>query len=184
MIAPEAARKIRLLGLDVDGVLTDNALWLAPIDGDRVEFKRWDFQDGLGLVVLRHTPVEVAWISGRHSESTELRARDLKVATLIMDNSARKLPAVEALLQQKGLGWNEFAYVGDDLADLPVLRRAGIPIAVANACAEVKAAAAHVTALPGGHGAVREVVESLLKARGEWDSAVEAYLRERGETPA
>jgi 3-deoxy-D-manno-octulosonate 8-phosphate phosphatase (KDO 8-P phosphatase) len=184
MILEAHARRIRLLGLDVDGVLTDNGIWLAPIDGARVEFKRFDVGDGLGLVVLRHTPVEVAWISGRPSDSTELRARDLKITTLIQDASARKLPAMEALLKEKGLAWEELAYVGDDLADLPVLRRAGIAIAVSNACPEVKAASAYVTSAPGGHGAVREAVEMLLRARGEWESAVGAYLRERGETPA
>lgn len=184
MILEAHARRIRLLGLDVDGVLTDNGIWLAPIDGNRVEFKRFDVQDGLGLVVLRQTPIDVAWISGRCSDATELRARDLKIPTLIQDNSARKLPAMEALLQEKGLGWDALAYVGDDLADLPVLRRAGIAIAVGNACREVKDVAAYVTSAPGGHGAVREAIEMLLRARGEWEAAVAGYLRERGEPPA
>ena len=184
MIAPEKARKIRLLALDVDGVLTDNGIWVAPVGGDRVEFKRFDIQDGLGLVLLRGSGIDVAWVSGRHSEATALRARELCIPTLIQDGGARKLPAMERLLAEKGLAWDEVAYVGDDIADLPVLRRAGLPIAVANGCPEVKESAAFVTTAPGGHGAVREVIVTLLRARGEWTDALHRYLKDRGETAA
>lgn len=181
MITTEQARRVRLLGLDVDGVLTDNAIWIAPGEEAPVEFKRFDIGDGLGLVVLRGSGIDVAWVSGRHSEATAIRARELRIPTVIQDSGARKLPAVEQLLQERGLGWADLAYVGDDLADLPILRRAGLPITVASGCPEAKAAAAWVTAAPGGHGAVREVVEGLLRARGEWDAALARYLRERGE---
>jgi 3-deoxy-D-manno-octulosonate 8-phosphate phosphatase (KDO 8-P phosphatase) len=184
MIEAAVARRIRLLALDVDGVLTDNGIWIAPVAGTRVEFKRFDIQDGLGLVLLRHSAIEVAWVSGRHSEATELRARELKVATLLQVTKARKLPAVEQLLAEKGLGWDELAFVGDDLADLPILRRAGLPMAVANATAEVKQASRWISSAAGGQGAVREAVEALLKARGEWDAAVRDYLRERGDPAA
>ena len=184
MIPPEKAKAIRLLALDVDGVLTDNGIWVAPIEGDRVEFKRFDIQDGLGMVLLRGTEIEVAWVSGRHSESTELRARELRIPILIQDSGARKLPAMEKLLAEKGLEWDQVAYVGDDIADLPVLRRAGLPIAVANGCPEVQASAAFVTVARGGSGAVREVVVALLKARGEWDAAVRRYLEHCGGTAA
>lgn len=182
MIDPERARRIKLLALDVDGVLTDNGIWVAPIAGDRIEFKRFDIQDGLGMVLLRSTAIEVAWISGRHSEATALRAKELRIPTVIQDSGARKLPAMEGLLREKGLSWAEVAYVGDDIADLPVLRRAGVPCTVANACPEVKAAASMVTSAIGGYGAVREVVVALLKARGEWEETLSMYLRERGET--
>ena len=184
MIAPETARRIRLLALDVDGVLTDNGIWVAPVNGDRVEFKRFDIQDGLGLVLLRNTAIEVAWVSGRQSEATALRARELRIPILIQDSGARKLPAMEKLLAEKGLAWDEVAYMGDDIADLPVLRRAGLPIAVANGCPEVMASAAYVTTARGGHGAVREAVVALLRARGEWDLALQRYLKDRGETAA
>jgi 3-deoxy-D-manno-octulosonate 8-phosphate phosphatase (KDO 8-P phosphatase) len=184
VITPEQAQRIKLLALDVDGVLTDNGIWVAPIEGDRVEFKRFDIQDGLGLVLLRGSGIDVAWVSGRHSESTALRAKELRIPTVIQDGGARKLPAMEKLLAEKGLAWDQVAYVGDDIADLPVLRRAGLPIAVANGCPEVQASAAFVTAARGGYGAVREVVVTLLKARGEWDAAVQRYLKDRGDTAA
>ncbi len=181
MITPEVARRVRLLGLDVDGVLTDNAIWIGPLEDRRVELKRFDISDGLGLVILRHTGIEVAWVSGRHSEATALRARELGIDTVIQDSGARKLAAVESLLNTKGLTWADLAFVGDDLADLPVLKRAGLAITVANGCPEAKALCAWVTRAEGGHGAVREVVEALLRARGEWEGAVAGYLRERGD---
>ncbi len=182
MITPERARGVKLLGLDVDGVLTDNGIWIGPIEDRRVEFKRFDISDGLGLVILRHTGLQVAWVSGRPSEATALRARELRIDTLIQVSGAYKLAAVESLLETKGLTWAELAFVGDDLADLPLLKRAGLAITVANGCPEAKAMCGWVTRAPGGHGAVREVVEELLRARGEWDEAVGRYLRERGET--
>lgn len=180
MISLERAGKVRLLGLDVDGVLTDNAIWIGPIEDRRVELKRFDISDGLGLGILRNTGIEVAWVSGRPSEATTLRARELRIDTVIQADG--KLHAVEALLERKGLTWAELAFVGDDLADLPLLKRAGLPITVANGCPEAKALCEWITRAQGGHGAVREVVEGLLRARGEWDGAVAGYLRERGET--
>ncbi len=184
MITAEQAGRVRLLALDVDGVLTDNGIWVAPIEGDRVEFKRFDIQDGLGLVILRRTGIDVAWVSGRHSEATELRAKELRIPTVIQESGARKFPAMQRLLAEKKLTWGEVAYVGDDLADLPVLRRAGLPITVANGCPEAKRLAVWVTSAAGGQGAVREVVEALLRARGEWDTAVAQYLADCGEAPA
>jgi 3-deoxy-D-manno-octulosonate 8-phosphate phosphatase (KDO 8-P phosphatase) len=182
VITAEVARRIRLLALDVDGVLTDNGIWIAPVNGQRVELKRFDIQDGLGLGLLRTTGIEVAWVSGRQSEATELRARELRIATVLQENKASKLPALERILEEKGLGWDELAYVGDDLPDLPILRRAGLAISVANGRPEARAIAHWVTSASGGHGAVREVVEGILQARGEWDQAVRSYLAERGET--
>ncbi|MGE0442967.1 MAG: KdsC family phosphatase [Gemmatimonadales bacterium] len=181
MIDPALARRIRLLALDVDGVLTDNGLFLGPVDGQRVELKRFDIQDGLGMALLRHSPIEVAWVSGRVSVATTLRAEELKIRTVIQDGGARKLPAMTGLLEEKGLDWAEVAFVGDDLADLPVMARAGLPIAVANAVPEIKAVARWTTSRSGGHGAVREVIEALLAARGEWDAAVARYRAERGD---
>lgn len=181
MITPERARRVKLLGLDVDGVLTDNAIWIAPVRDERVELKRFDISDGLGLALLHYTDIGIAWVSGRHSEATSLRAKELRIETVIQDSGARKLPAVGALLQKKGLSWDELAFVGDDLADLPLLKRAGLPITVANGCPEAKALAAWETKASGGHGAVREVVEGLLRARGEWEAVLARYLRDRGE---
>ncbi|TLY56248.1 MAG: hypothetical protein E6K55_01415 [Gemmatimonadetes bacterium] len=102
---------------------------------------------------------------------------------LIQDPTARKLPAFEALLARRGLTWEDCAFVGDDLADLPLLTRVGLPIAVANGVAEVKAAARVVTSVPGGQGAVREVAELILQARGEWEGLLTKYFVERGDAP-
>ncbi len=176
---PVAARRIRLLALDVDGVLTDNAIYLGPIDGRRVEFKKFDIQDGLGIRLLHESAIEVVWISARESEATRFRADELKVATVIQDNGGRKLPALAALIAERGLDWTDVAFVGDDLADLSVMERVGLPIAVANATDEIKAVAQWVTSKPGGHGAVREVIEGLLKARGEWTAVVARYRAAR-----
>lgn len=178
-IDPAAARRVRLLGLDVDGVLTDNGLWIGPVAGERVELKRFDVQDGLGLVLLRTAEIPVVWLSGRHSEATAMRARELRVDELLQVPGPRKLQALDQVRTRRGLEWEEVAYVGDDLADLQVLRRVGLPIAVPNAVPEVRAVCSHVTSAGGGHGAVREVVEAILKARGVWPEMLERYFTER-----
>jgi 3-deoxy-D-manno-octulosonate 8-phosphate phosphatase (KDO 8-P phosphatase) len=171
-----AARRVRLLGLDVDGVLTDNGVYIGPLAGVRVEFKRFDVQDGLGLILLRTAGLPVFWLSGRASEATALRAAELRIDEVLQVPGPRKLVALDELLTRRGIGWDEVAFVGDDLADLPVLRRVGLPIAVANAVTDVKAVARYVTTASGGHGAVREVVELLLRARGEWADILERYF--------
>lgn len=179
MIDPSLARQIRLLVLDVDGVLTDNAIYLGPVDGRRVELKQFDVQDGLGMVLLRETDIAVAWLSGRHSEATTLRAQELKIPILVQDSGARKVPALTAMLAELKLNWSQTAFVGDDLADIGVMERVGLPIAVANAVDEIKQTARWVTSRPGGRGAVREVVEALLRARGEWDAVLMRYRAAR-----
>lgn len=184
MIDPVIARRIKLLGLDVDGVLTDNAVYIGSVNGERVEFKRFDIQDGLGMGVLRDSDIAIAWVSGRESEATRLRGRELKIPDVIEVNSAAKLPAVQDLLGKRGLTWEQLAFVGDDIADIPILRRCGLPIAVANAVQEVKDLAAYVTEAPGGNGAVREVIEAVLKARGSWTESISQYLRTRGDDAA
>ena len=180
MIEPALARRIRLLALDVDGVLTDNAIYVGPVAGQRVELKRFDIQDGLAMGLLRGTSIDVVWVSGRVSEATTLRASELRIGTVVQDAGARKVPAIEELLAARGIDWAEVAFVGDDLADLAVMRRVGLPIAVANAVGEVKAVARLVTSRSGGHGAVREAIEAVLRARGEWEAVVAAYVASRG----
>jgi len=182
-LSTAAARRVRLLGLDVDGVLTDNGVFVGPIGGERVELKRFDIQDGLGLILLRTAGLPVVWVSGRNSEATSLRAVELKVE-LLQVPGPRKAVAFGELLERRGIAWEEVAFVGDDLADLPVLRRVGLPIAVANAAPDVKAIAAHVTKASGGHGAVREVVEALLRARGEWSEILARYFTEQAANVA
>ena len=173
------AGRVRLLGLDVDGVLTDNGVFIGPVAGERVELKRFDIQDGLGLILLRTAGLPVVWVSGRRSEATALRAAELRVEEVLQVPGPRKAAAFGELLERRGIGWEEVAFVGDDLADLPVLRRVGLPIAVANAVSDVKAVASYVTRAAGGHGAVREVIELLLRARGEWTGILERYFAEQ-----
>ncbi|HZH80127.1 MAG TPA: HAD hydrolase family protein, partial [Gemmatimonadales bacterium] len=170
------ARRLKLVGFDVDGVLTDNGVYIGMVGDHPVEFKRFHIQDGIGIRMLRSAGLAVAWVSGRESAATALRARELGVDELIQDPTARKLPAFEELLARRGLSWEECAFVGDDLADLPLLTRVGLPIGVANGVSEVKDAARIVTTAPGGQGAVREVAELILKARGEWDGLVNRFF--------
>jgi len=175
MIEPALARRIRLLALDVDGVLTDNGIFVGPIDGQPVELKRFDIQDGLGLVLMRTAGIPVVWVSGRHSEATTARARELRVDEVLQVRGPEKLEAFASLLERRRVGWAEAAFVGDDLADLQVLRRGGLPIAVANAVDEVKAVAAYVTQARGGHGAVREIVDGLTDMETAARNAHESY---------
>src|SRR5436853_941459 len=137
-----------------------------------VEFKRFHIQDGLGVRLLRTAGLLVVWLSGRESTATMLRARELAVDEVIQDPTARKLPVFEALLERRGLAWEECAFVGDDLADLPLLTRVGLPIAVANGVTEGKAAGRVGTTVPGGHGAVREGAGPIPRARGEGQGRV------------
>ena len=178
MLDATLARRVRLLGLDVDGVLTDNGIYMGPVAGETVELKRFDIQDGLGQMLLRISEIPVVWLSGRSSAATALRARELRVDELLQVTGPRKLGAFAGVLEARGIAWEEAAFVGDDLADLMVMRRVGLPIAVANAVAEVKAVAMFVPQAPGGHGAVREVIETLLRARGEWPGILERYFTE------
>jgi 3-deoxy-D-manno-octulosonate 8-phosphate phosphatase (KDO 8-P phosphatase) len=181
MLDAALARRLKLVGFDVDGVLTDNGVYLGLVADHAVEFKRFHIPDGLGIRLLRAAELAVVWVSGRESAATALRARELAVDELIQDPQARKLPAFEALLTRRGLAWEDCAFVGDDLADLPLLVRVALPIAVANAVPEVQAAARLVTTLPGGQGAVREVAERILQARGQWPGLVSKYFVERGD---
>lgn len=181
MIDRAVAQRIKLIGLDVDGVITNNAVYLGLVDGQRVEFKQFDIQDGLAMGLARRMGFVVAWVSGRYSDATTLRATELRIDEVIQDPGARKVPAMTEMLLRRGIGWEEVAFLGDDLADVPVLRRVGLPLAVQNAVSEVKSLAAYVTQAPGGSGAVREAIELLLRAQDRWDEAVKLYLTDRGE---
>lgn len=176
----ELARAVRLLVLDVDGVLTDGGIFLGATDsGERVEMKRFEITDGLGVRLIQDAGVAVAIVTGRESLAVRLRAEELRITECHQDPGAAKLPIVRDLIARLGIAWSEVAFMGDDLVDLPVLRRVGLPIAVANAVPEVMAEARWVTKRRGGEGAVRELVETLLRARGEWTERVDAYVAER-----
>ncbi len=172
------ASPIRLVVLDVDGVLTDAGVYIgATADGTTMELKRFDIQDGLGIQLLQAAGIEVVLLSGRTSEATRVRAQELNISECIQLSGGRgKLATLEGLLRDRGLGWEAVAMLGDDLPDLPVLRKAGLPAAVGNAVTEVRKEALFVTRRDGGRGAVREFARLLLKARGEWEERVEAYL--------
>jgi len=179
-IPPEVARRVRLVVLDVDGVLTDAGVYVGRLpDGTGVELKRFDIQDGLGVKLLMRAGIVVAFVSGRVSGATVLRARELGVGECHEDAGARKLPLVGEIMERHGVGWDEVAMVGDDLPDLPVLLEVGLPVAVANAQPEVLERAVWSTRSPGGRGAVREFCRELLVARGQWDEVVREYLEER-----
>lgn len=164
--------RIKLFLCDVDGVLTDGSIF---IGGER-EFKRFNIRDGLGLVLARRAGLKVGWVSARPSPATKLRADELKIHFLVQQTDRlSKTGAIEALLTQEKLGWDEVCFVGDDIVDLGPLQRAGFAVAVADGVAEAKAAAHLVTDAAGGRGAIREVIEMILKAQGVWEPFVAHY---------
>jgi 3-deoxy-D-manno-octulosonate 8-phosphate phosphatase (KDO 8-P phosphatase) len=180
------ARAIRVLGLDVDGVLTDGGIYLGaahPADAAAAPFelKRYDIQDGLGIQLLRDAGIQIVIITGRVSDSVAMRARELGAVACVQDPHARKLAALRAVLADLQCSLDECAFIGDDLPDLSVLRAVGLPVAVGNAVPEVRRTALLQLAARGGHGAVREFAEALLTARGEWTERVEAYVLQRSE---
>ena len=163
---------IKLFLCDVDGVLTDGAIYI----GGKQEIKRYSIQDGLGLVLLRRAGIKCGWVSSRPSPATTMRARELKITFLVQQKDRlSKAAAIEKILAREKLSWDDVCYMGDDIVDLGPLQRAGVGVAVANAVAEAKAAADFVTRAAGGNGAVREVIEMILKAQGKWDGIVAGY---------
>lgn len=178
-LAGEAARRIKLVVLDVDGVLTDGGVYLGETrDGTPVELKRFEITDQLGIKLLLNAGIRVAFVSGRVSAANRLRAAELGVPCY-EGPGGHKLAVVERLLNEHGCDWTATACVCDDLADLPIFKRSGLAVAVANAVPEVRAAAEWTTRRKGGDGAVREFAEALLRARGQWRLVVESYFRER-----
>jgi 3-deoxy-D-manno-octulosonate 8-phosphate phosphatase (KDO 8-P phosphatase) len=162
--------QIKLLLCDVDGVLTDGTITI----GDDKEFKRFNIQDGLGLRLLQKHGVKVGWISHRPSPATRQRALELKVDHLHQE-AGSKLEAAKNIFEKEGLSWDEVCYIGDDIVDLGVMARAGMPVAVANAVLVVRDAAQYITTQPGGQGAVREVAEMILKAQNKWPAIIDEF---------
>ncbi len=164
--------KIQLLVLDVDGVLTDGTL---TVNGDGSESKSFNSLDGHGIKMWRKAGLKVGFLSGRLSGPTKHRAEQLGV-DYVFEDCQDKLPVMEKLLEQIGMSAEKAAYIGDDLPDLPVMKYVGFGAAVANAVDEVKQYADYVTTLPGGGGAVREVIEYILKSTGKWEQLLKRYL--------
>ena len=169
----ERLARVRLLAMDVDGVLTDGMI---AYDTQGGEQKRFHVADGLGLVLLRLQGVEVVWITGRSSALVERRARELGV-TQVVQGVRDKGVALQQCCKSLRVTVAEVAYIGDDWNDLPAFALAGVRIAVANAAPEVKERADVVTLRMGGQGAVREVCDLLLEARGERETCLQAYLQ-------
>ena len=167
----ERAGKITLLILDVDGVLTDGSIIL---DNGGNELKRFHVRDGHGIKMLIRAGIQVAIITGRYSKVVERRAEELGIRE-VFQRCHIKTVALDHLVEKLHLTPEEIAYVGDDIVDIPILRRVGLPIAVNDAVEEAKEYAAIITANPGGKGAVREVCDFLLKAKGLWESVMGEY---------
>jgi len=164
--------KIKMLVIDVDGVLTDGSV---IINADGTESKKFNLLDGHGIKMWHRAGFKVAIISGRASEATTVRAKQLEIEYVIQ-GCKNKLPVFELLLEETKLSAEEIAYIGDDLLDIPLVTRAGLGVAVANAVAELKQKADLTTTVPGGSGAVREVVEYILKNTQKWQNLMERYL--------
>lgn len=162
---------IQLLALDVDGVLTNGTVM---INSDGSEGKFFNLQDGHGIRMWQRAGLKVAFLSGRSSDATKCRAEQLDIDYCVQD-CFEKLPALKKLLDQAGLSAQRTAYIGDDLLDLPVIRYVGFGAAVANAVDEVKEIADYVTTRSGGKGAVREVIEYILKNTGRWKQLLIKY---------
>jgi 3-deoxy-D-manno-octulosonate 8-phosphate phosphatase (KDO 8-P phosphatase) len=175
------ARNLELLVLDVDGVLTEGELILI---GEEQEAKRFSFHDGLGLMLLRSAGMKIALMSDRQSAALVRRAVELSVDEVAPVVAGDKEASLEALLVKLGLEPDQVGYVGDDLRDVPPMRRVGLPVAVANARPQVKAQSVYVTRSTGGSGAVREVAEWLLELRGQTESVLGPLLKTRSERTA
>lgn len=170
-----ASNEIRLLVLDVDGVLTDGTIF---IDDDGRQSRGFHIQDGLGVTLWQSVGRQAGILTSKRSTAVEARARMLGIE-LIEQGAEDKLPGLERLVSTAGVSLDETAYVGDDLLDAAVMRQVGYPIAVANAVDEVKELAAYVTSQSGGQGAVREAIEHLLKRDGQWWAALKAIGADR-----
>lgn len=168
----EKAKKLKLLILDVDGVLTDGKLFF---DNEGNEYKSFHAQDGHGIKLLRQTGVEVAVISGRKSKSVELRMKNLGIEHVYQGHE-NKIAAFNEIIEKIGITPKQAAHVGDDVIDLPIMIRAGLAIAVSDANFAVKQRADWCTTLPGGQGAVREVCDFIMQAQGSYDQILNAYL--------
>jgi len=167
------AAQIKLLLMDVDGTMTDGSVTLlSQTDGTALEIKTFDAHDGQGLTLAQTAGLRTGCITGRESPALLRRAHEMKMEFVYMKQPV-KMPAYEEILRKAGISDFAVAYIGDDLPDIPLMRRAGLAIAVGDAVPEVKAAAHYTTGALAGHGAVREVVELILKSQGIWEAMID-----------
>ena len=197
MIAPQLdaalARRIQIVGLDVDGTLTDGGVYLGASEVANIaglmkpahapfELKRYDIQDGLGIWLMRSVGIKIVIVTGRVSHSVARRGRELEVDAVLQEPNAMKLGLWRNVLRDFNLTNDDAAFLGDDLPDLPILREVALPVAVGNSVIEVQRACTLQLQRRGGFGAVREFAEVLLGARDEWNPAVERYVTSRSVT--
>lgn len=166
-----AAQRTKLLILDVDGVLTDGGIIL---DNDGNELKAFHVRDGHGIKMLGRAGTQVALITGRFSKVVERRAHELGIAE-VYQRCHIKTVAYEHLLEKLGVSDSEVAYIGDDIVDIPIMKRVGLAVAVADATEETKEVADLITRSGGGRGAVREICDLILKAKGKWEELMDEY---------
>lgn len=181
LTAEERARRVKVLLFDVDGVLTNGDITIIPnAEGKGTEVKSFSAHDGLGISLARLAGLKVGFVTKRNSQVVAIRARDLKIDHLYQGQS-HKMQAVTQIIADENVTLDEIAYVGDDIIDLPVMRKVGFAIATANARPQVKAMAHWTTPLPGGQGAGRDAIDFLLNARGVLESTIEAFLDPENE---
>ena len=166
-------KSVRLFLCDVDGILTDTAVWMGAED----ELKRFNIQDGLGLRLLQKEGIKVGWVSNRPSFASSQRALDLKVDYLVQSYDGDKVAGVQKILDETRTSWEQLCYMGDDIVDLGVLKRCGLAVTVPHAIREAKELSHYVTEREGGQGAVREVIDMILKAQGRWDKLVAHFAQ-------
>ena len=167
----EVLKNIRLLLVDVDGVMTDGRI---IFDGNGLETKFFNVKDGHGIKMLQRHGVEIGIITGRTSVVVDIRARELGI-NIVYQGALRKLESYDDVKLKTGLSDSQIAYIGDDIIDVPVMRRVAFSAAPSDALPEVRELADYVTACEGGRGAVREVCDMIIKGRGEWDEVVARY---------
>jgi 3-deoxy-D-manno-octulosonate 8-phosphate phosphatase (KDO 8-P phosphatase) len=171
------ASRVRLLLMDVDGVMTDGKLLFVPMpDGSVAEAKAFNAQDGSAIAIARLCGIKLGILSGRQSSAVTRRAEELLFDFCYQNLGSRKVQALNEVIARSGLALSAACYVGDDVQDIPILQRVGFPVAVSNASTEAKATAAYVTTAAGGHGAIREITELILRSQGKWDAAVQAVV--------
>ncbi len=171
-MSDSALAAVKMVVMDVDGVLTDGSVYVTP-SGE--EMKRFNIWDGAGIGLLHRAGIKTAIISSRSSPAVERRAAELGVGE-VRQGVSDKLSAFREILSRSKVGEGEICYVGDDLNDIPILKIAGVPVAVGNARPEVKEAARVVTRARGGEGAIRELAELVIRAQGKWDGVLERLL--------
>ena len=171
----ERCQPIELVLSDVDGVLTDGRVVL---DSRGIETKRFHIRDGMGIALWQKAGYRFAMVTRRSSQAVKIRAAELGVE-IVRQGADDKLAAARQILDELGLSFKQACYVGDDLPDIPVMRRVGVPVAVANCRPEVKNEAAYVTRAEGGSGAAREVAEKILKDQGKWDTILSRYYQDQ-----